>query len=188
MKTLSYVVILLLSFVRAAPAAPFPPNFASCNFTVPTTFPHVWYFDPVHGQTENTYTTAGVSLNPSVTPHQGDINHPWKDLNAVATSTFNAKVTIGGYNLPLLASTTQAGGPILPGDEILLKSGTAAQYGAIGFGTSGLLFNSTGPFITFKPAPGATVTFAGLNIGGTYNLAFSGINIQSTVTHIRASC
>jgi hypothetical protein len=151
-----------------------PPDFSACNFTVPTTFAHVWYFDPVHGPTENTYTAAGVSLNPTVTPHQGDITHPWKDLNAVATSAFNSKVTIGGYNLPLLGS------PIQPGDELLLQSGTAAQYGVITFGISGVLLNPNGAFITVKPAPGATATLAELLVVNVDNFAFSGINFQST--------
>ena len=47
MKTLSYVVILLISFavpVRAAQV------YSGCA-TPPSTFRHVWYFDPVHGKT-----------------------------------------------------------------------------------------------------------------------------------------
>ena len=164
------------SFTLGAAAGPFhltPPNFASCNFNVPTTFNHVWYIDPVNGQSEATYTTAGVSMNPSVTPHQGDITHPWKDINAVLTTIGNAKVL--GYPLPLVS-----GGVIKGGDEVLLQSGTATQYGVVGFGVGGFLYNQNAPFITFKPAPGATVTFAQLVIGNFSNAAFSGINIQST--------
>ena len=26
------------------------PNFASCDFSTPTTFAHTWYIDPVNGQ------------------------------------------------------------------------------------------------------------------------------------------
>ena len=39
------VLVGLLASVNAH-AAPFPLNFASCNFTVPTTFRNVWYIDP----------------------------------------------------------------------------------------------------------------------------------------------
>jgi hypothetical protein len=152
-----------------------PPNFTGCNFTVPTTFPHVWYIDPVSGQTENAYTAAGISLNPAVTPHQGDIAHPWKDLNAVATTRANARAL--GYADPLLAAGI---GPIFAGDEVLLQSGTAAQYGAIGMGIYGFVYNQNGAFVTFKPAPGATVTLASLALGNLSSFAISGINIQST--------
>ena len=99
------------SFTLGAAAGPFhltPPNFASCNFNVPTTFNHVWYIDPVNGQSQATYTTAGVSMNPSVTPHQGDITHPWKDINAVLTTIGNAKVL--GYPLPLVSGGVIKGG------------------------------------------------------------------------------
>ena len=165
----------LLASVNAH-AAPFPPpNFASCNFTVPTTFKNVWYIDPVKGHTMSAYTAAGVSLNPTVTPHQGDINHPWKDFNAVSTTIANARAL--GYTDPLMSAGI---GPILGGDEVLLQSGTAAQYGAIGFGIYGFLSNTSGSYVVFQPAPGATVTLASLNIGNVANLAFSGINIQST--------
>jgi hypothetical protein len=158
-----------------AGAGPFhltAPNFASCNFTVPTTFKNVWYIDPVNGQAQSTYTTGGISLDPTVSPHQGDITHPWKDLNALLTTIGNAKAL--GYPLPLVP-----GGIVNGGDEVLLQSGTAAQYGVIGFGVGGFLYNQNGPFITFKPAPGATVTFAQLIIGNFSNVVFGGINIQS---------
>jgi hypothetical protein len=57
------VLVGLLASVNAH-AAPFPPpNFASCNFTVPTTFKNIWYIDPVKGHTMSAYTAAGVSLN-----------------------------------------------------------------------------------------------------------------------------
>lgn len=121
------------------------------------------------------YTAAGVSLNPTVTPHQGDINHPWKDFNAVSTTIANARAL--GYADPLMSAGI---GPILGGDEVLLQSGTAAQYGAIGFGISGFLSNTSGSYVVFQPAPGATVTLASLTMGNVANLAFSGINIQST--------
>ena len=159
-----------------AGAGPFhltAPNFASCNFTEPTTFKNVWYIDPVNGQSQATYTTAGISMSPTVTPHQGDITHPWKDINALVTTIGNAKAL--GYPLPLIS-----GGIITGGDGVLLQSGTAAQYGTVGFGVGGFSYNQNAPFITFKPAPGATVTFAQLVIGNLSNVVFSGgINIQS---------
>ena len=51
---------------------------------------------------------------------------------------------------------------------------------AIGFGISGFLSNPSGSYVVFQPAPGATVTLASLTMGNVANLAFSGINIQST--------
>src|ERR1700722_8865157 len=98
----------LLASVNAH-AAPFPqPNFAPCDFTVPTTFKNIWYIDPVKEHTMSAYTAAGVSLNPTVSPHQGDINHPWKDFNPVSTTIANARAL--GYTNPLMSAGI---GPIL---------------------------------------------------------------------------
>lgn len=149
-----------------------PPNFASCDFNVPTTYNHVWYIDPVNGQTQNAMTTAGISLDPTVTPHQGDVNHPWKDVNALDNSIATVKAL--GYPLPLIP-----GAIIKGGDEVLLQNGTAAQYGTAAFGIGGYYYNTSGPYITIQPAPGATVTFAALTMGSVDYLAFNGINVQS---------
>ena len=152
---------------------PAPPNFASCNFTVPTSFTHVWYIDPVNGQTGNAMTTAGVSTDPTVNPHQGDVTHPFKDINALDTTATAANTL--GYPSSLIP-----GGRIKGGDEVLLQSGTAAQYGAVGFGINGFFFNTSGPYITIKAAPGATVTFGSLSLDDVNYLSFSGINVQNT--------
>src|ERR1700751_1686730 len=51
MKMLGYFVILLCCLAAAVHAAPV---YSGCA-TPPSTFKHVWYFDPVHGKTQ----TAG---------------------------------------------------------------------------------------------------------------------------------
>ena len=116
MKTLSYVVLLLLSFavpVRAAAVV-----YSGCAVP-PTTFRHVWYFDPLHGKTQ----AAGGN---------GSQASPWNNLQALVQAE-------PGYSYPLLTTapylqsvgagkpwatiTGPKAGPIAPGDEILLMSG-----------------------------------------------------------------
>ena len=66
MKTLSYIVIMLFAFavpVRAAQV------YSGCA-TPPSTFRHVWYFDPVHGKTQ----AAGGN---------GSQAAPWNNLQAL---------------------------------------------------------------------------------------------------------
>ena len=154
-------------------AARIYPNFSSCNFATPTTFAHTWYIDPVNGQKQNAMTSAGISLEPTVTPHQGDKQHPWLDLNALAISKFNVVTGVTGYPNSLLAS-----GIIKPGDLILLESGTAAQYGVIKLGDNGFPTNAAGPFITVEADAGASVTFAQLGLGNFSDLHVSGVNVQ----------
>ena len=119
-------------------------------------------------------TTAGISLDPTVTPHQGDKAHPWKDINAVAVSKFNMVVNVTGYPNALFAT-----GPIQAGDLILLESGTAAQYGVVRIGDNGIPFNATGAYLTLQPDVGASVTFAQMGIGNFSNIHVSGVNVQS---------
>ena len=182
----------VLTPAHHAPPAPIattfsPPSFAGCDFNVPTTFANTWYIDPVNGQTQNVMTTAGISLDPTVTPHQGDKAHPWKDINAVAISKFNVVVGVTGYPAALFQSPQGTNGPIHGRDDILLESGTAAQYGTVSIGDSGLTFNfpraalnPTGAFLTIRPDVGANVTFASLALGSFSNIHVSGVNIQST--------
>src|ERR1700722_19211601 len=80
MKTLGCVVILLLSFVAPLRAAQV---YSGCA-TPPTTFRHVWYFDPVHGKTQ----AAGGN---------GSQAAPWNNLQALVQAE-------AGYSFPLLTT------------------------------------------------------------------------------------
>ena len=169
------------SLVAASPPPPVtpvvtPPNLSACDFTLPTTFAHVWYIDPVNGKTQNAMTAAHISLDPTVTPHQGDINNPWNSANALWNSISESNSL--GYPLPLIP-----GAIIKGGDEVLLQNGTAAQYGAVTMGISGgFFYNTTGPYVVIQPAPGATVQFASLIMGSVHYVAFKHINIRNAAT------
>jgi hypothetical protein len=80
MKTLGYAVILLLSFavpVRSAQV------YSGCA-APPSTFRHVWYFDPVHGKTQ----AAGGN---------GSQASPWNNLQALVQAEAD-------YSFPLLTT------------------------------------------------------------------------------------
>lgn len=66
---------------------------------------HIWYFDPIKGQTQSDMTAAGVPP-----ASQGHKNYPFKDITA-----FWNRVT--GYNNILWKSVIQ------PGDTVLLEPG-----------------------------------------------------------------
>jgi hypothetical protein len=167
MKTLGYAVILLLSFavpVRAAQV------YSGCA-TPPTTFRHIWYFDPVHGKTQ----AAGGN---------GSQAAPWNNLQALVQAE-------AGYSFPLLTTvpyrqvpvpgqpavvaTGPKTGPIAPGDEILLMSG---NYGNVWINIYGAeIANSA--FITIEPAPGQTAVLTSLTVSGTNEWVFNGLKVQS---------
>ena len=96
MKTLSYVVLLLLSFAVPVHAAQV---YSGCAVP-PTTFRHVWYFDPVHGKTQ----AAGGN---------GSQASPWNNLQALVQGET-------GYPYPLLTTAPylQALGPGKPGPRL----------------------------------------------------------------------
>ena len=134
MKALGYVVISLLSFaipVRAAQV------YSGCVAT-PSTFRHVWYFDPVHGRTK----AAGGN---------GSQASPWNNLQALTqaypgyafplvTTAPYRQVPVPGQ--PAVNKTGPNAGPIAPGDEILLMSG---NYGDVLIG--GLSPNISTPIL-----------------------------------------
>ena len=167
MKTLGYVVILLLSFavpVRSAQV------YSGCA-APPSTFRHVWYFDPVHGKTQ----AAGGN---------GSQASPWNNLQALVQAE-------AGYSFPLLTTApyrqvpvpgqpavVAAGpkaGPIAPGDEILLMSG---NYGNLWINVVGAEISNSA-FITIEPAPGQTPVLTSLLVAATNEWVFNGLKVQS---------
>jgi Right handed beta helix region len=174
MKTLSYVVILLLSFAAPVRAVPV---YSGCA-APPSTFRHVWYFDPVHGKTQ----AAGGN---------GSQSAPWNNLEALVQAQ-------PGYSFPLLTTapyrqvpvpgqpavvaTGPKAGPIAPGDEILLMSG---NYGDISIGgLSPEVSNSA--FVTIAPAPGQTPVLTSLFIGETSKWVIDGLKVQSLQSAARS--
>jgi parallel beta helix pectate lyase-like protein len=176
-KTLSYVVILLLSFavpVRAAVV------YSGCDVP-PTTPRHVWYIDPVHGKTP---ATGG----------NGSQAAPWNSLNGVVSGSWaTAGFSVAGYTRPLLSTVpyyhiTSAGRvvvadqigapPVQPGDTILLMSG---NYGDISIG-SYLREVANPSFVTVQAAPGQTPVLSTLYIYSTTNWVFNGLKVQSLLT------
>src|ERR1700722_14877494 len=167
MKILGCVVILLLSFVAPLRAAQV---YGGCA-TPPTTFRHVWYFDPVHGKTQ----AAGGN---------GSQAAPWNNLQALVqketgysfpllTTAPYLQVPVPGQ--PVVLATGPKAGPIAPGDEILLMSG---NYGNIWINTSGAEISNSA-FITIEPAPGQTPVLTSLLVGGTNEWEFNGLKVQS---------
>lgn len=163
--------------IQVQSGAMVPPDFTGCDFSMPTTFTHTWYVDPVNGQTEAAYTTAGVSMDPTVSPHQGDAQHPWNSLQAVFQV---GKSTTTGYTYGLwrAANTTQTTlSPIQGGDEVLLMNG---EYGPLNVGAYNLLMNATGPKLTVAAAPGQTSAIVDyIHMGGVSNIVFTGFTVQS---------
>ena len=167
MKTLSYTGVLLFWFAFPAQAA----NVYTGCHVPPSTFRHVWYFDPVHGKTQ----AAGGD---------GSQAAPWNNLEALTRAET-------GYSYPLLTTapyrqvpvpgqpavnkTGPQAGPVEPGDEILLMSG---NYGDIFIG--GLSPEiSNYDFVTVAAAPGQTPVLTSLFIGETNKWVFNGLKVQS---------
>jgi hypothetical protein len=166
-KTLYYAVIVLLGCPLPTHAA----NVYTGCAVPPSTFGHVWYFDPVHGKTAE----AGG---------KGSQAAPWNNLQALVRAET-------GYSFPLLTTApyrqvpvpgqpavTKTGpnaGPIQPGDEILLMSG---NYGGVSVG--GLPVEvSNSAFVTVAAAPGQTPVLTSLFVGETNKWVFNGLKVQS---------
>lgn len=166
MKTLSVVVVLLFCFavpVRAAPV------YSGCA-APPTTFRHVWYFDPVHGKTQ----MAGGN---------GSQAAPWNNLQALVQAEpgySSLLLTTAPYlqvvpGKPRFLAAGPKSGPIAPGDEILLMSG---NYGNIWISvSSGEISNSA--FVTIAAAPGQTPVLTSLFVASTNDWVFDGLKVQS---------
>jgi hypothetical protein len=167
MKTLSYAAILLFAIavpVRAAQV------YSGCA-APPSTFRHVWYFDPVHGKTQ------GAGGN-------GSQAAPWNNLQALVQSepgyAFPLLTTAPYRQVPVLGkpavvTTGPKAGPIAPGDEILLMSG---NYGNLWLH----IYNSeisNSAFITMAAAPGQMPILTSLLVAGTNEWQFNGLKVQS---------
>jgi hypothetical protein len=167
MKVLSYVVLLLLSFtvpVRAAQV------YSGCA-APPSTFRHVWYFDPVHGKTQ----AAGGN---------GSQASPWNNLEALVAAgpgysypllTTAPYLQSVGAGKPWVTTTGPKAGPIAPGDEILLMSG---NYGNLWINIWAAEISNSA-FVTIAAAPGQTPVLTSLLVSGTNNWVFSGLKVQS---------
>ena len=178
------------SFVIAGISAPIV--YPGC-VSPPTRFNHVWYFDPVNGKTVAQY----AAINPPIplpangsgptSMTQGSPQHPWNDLSALDWPNSNVKA---GYKYPLLTSvpyyqlnaahtayitsTGPLAGPIEPGDEILLNSGT---YPALTFSIPySQVVNSA--FVTITAAPGQSPVLTSLTISNINALEFIGLKFQ----------
>jgi Right handed beta helix region len=174
MKTLGYVVVLLLTLavpVRAAQV------YSGCS--VPSaTSRHVWYIDPVNGKTP----AAGGN---------GSQASPWNSLSGVIAGAWGASgFSVPGYARPLLSSVPyvhiangnlvavadQLGNPpVQPGDALMLMSG---NYGDIGIGDFNLPTTNS-DFVTVQAAPGQTPVFTTLLLDRTNKWVFNAIKVQS---------
>ncbi len=167
MKTFGYAAVLLLCFALPAHAVNV---YTGCATPAPTP-KHVWYFDPVHGKTQQ----AGGN---------GSQAAPWNNLQALVQAE-------PGYSYPLLTSApywqvpvagqpgvTKTGpkaGPIAPGDEILLMSG---NYGDVWLSISNAeIANSD--FVTIAAAPAQTPVLTSLFVAATNKWVFNGLKVQS---------
>jgi hypothetical protein len=177
-KTLSYVVILLLCSVFPVRAAMV---YSSDCAEPPSTFGNVWYVDPVHG---NTPAAGGT----------GKQAQPWNSLSGILSGNWaTGGWTLPGYTRPLLSTVpyyhiTSAGRvvvadsignpPVHPGDAIMLMSG---NYGDITIGSYAR--EVTNPsFVTVQAAPGQTPVLSTLSIVSTNNWVFNGLKVQSLYT------
>jgi Right handed beta helix region len=135
-----------------------------------TTFNHIWYIDPVNGKTA---AEGGLGTRAA----------PWNSLQAVFLIQPGYKVPLlstAPYKHPNLADPSQTispgGGPIEPGDEILLMSG---NYGDVS--TSDWNVGLQNPaFVTIAAAPGQTPVLSFLGAVASSYLVFSGIKVEGT--------
>ena len=167
MKTLGRAAILLACYVFPASAQQVYQNCA----TPPSTFRKTWYIDPVNGKTQ----AAGGN---------GSQASPWNSLAAVVG-------TATGYTYPLLTTAPYKhlnaaktayvfaagplGGPIQPGDEILLMSGNYGDLRVCVYDTE----ISNPAFVTVAAAPGQTPVLTSLLVCSTTMWAFNGLKVQS---------
>ncbi len=168
MEALGRTAILLFSYVFAG----YTEQVLACQ-QAPSTFKNIWYIDPVNGKTP---ANGG----------NGSQAHPWNSLEAVANVPT-------GYTYPLLTTAPYTyakvfgpnswayvfapgpnGGPIAPGDEILLMSGNYGNVHICVYNTE--ISNSS--FVTVAAAPGQTPVLSSLVLCSTNMWAFRGLKVQ----------
>jgi hypothetical protein len=165
-----YAAVFCLAAAFGAHEADAAEVYSGCAVP-PTKFNHIWYIDPVNGQTQS----AGGD---------GSQAHPWSSLQAMFA-------TQPGYKTPLLSTapyrhpnpnpggqTVWAGpplGPVNPGDEILLMSG---NYGDTSIGYWNIGVNNPS-FVTIAAAPGQAPVLTSLLISASSGFVFSGLKVQS---------
>lgn len=187
---LSQASIAAVTSSRHSPQKPFlgpstaaRPNMSMCDFSIPTKFAHTWYIGGPNAQTEAAYAAEGVSLDPTVTPHQGDAQHPWDSVQAVFGQN-SKSLHLTGYPFPLLSSAIggTSASPIKPGDQILVNSGNYGGLNVGGFNYTVELGASTAAKLVIAPAPGQTPVLTSVVVGNTHDLVLTGLTIQSPNT------
>lgn len=174
MKPFNYAMFLPMCLAFPAHAA----NVYTGCAVPPSSFRHVWYFDPVHG---NTQANGGT----------GSQAAPWNNLQALTqvepgypypllTTASYRQVPVPGQ--PAVYKTGPNAGPVAPGDEILLMSG---NYGDIFIG-GGSPAISNSDFVTVQAAPGQTPILTSLFVGETNKWVFNGLKVQSLQTAARS--
>jgi hypothetical protein len=149
--------LTLLAFALIPPAAraayPVPSGCVVPSTAAPA---HTFYVDPVNGSMSN----------------DGSAGAPWSTLTAVIAA---GKISTREYQLPYSTSSAlvpvNAGGPVQPGDQILLLNG---NHGDV---TIQNAVNSD--FITVAAAPGQTPVLNSLTLHGASRWVFTGLKIQS---------
>jgi hypothetical protein len=161
-------LLVSLSSHALAQAPPVVPAVYSGCLAPPATFAHTWFFDPVNG------TTVEDGAD-------GSQAHPFSSLNAIAS-------LVTGYKTPLLTTAVYdhypsqpriragGGGPIAPGDQLLLMSG---NYGDVRLLPVALSMDNGGKFLKIAPAPGQHPVLSSLMMRGTNSWWLDGLKIQS---------
>ena len=167
MKVFYCAGVLLLCFALPARAV----NVYTGCAVPKTTHNNVWYFDPVHGKTQDaggtgSQTAPWDNLNALIKAHPG-YSHP------LLKSAPYLQVPVPGQ--PAVTKTGPNAGPIAPGDEILLMSG---NYGDVWLGgLNAEIANSD--FVTVAAAPGQTPVLTSLFVAETNKWVFNGLKVQS---------
>jgi hypothetical protein len=138
----------------------------------PTTFGSTWYFDAVNGHSQ-------VANGGDPGGGLGTSAAPWKDPNAL----FGAKIggilsPIPGYTQFLLSTVHSSGGPVHPGDKVVLMNG---NYGALqGGGVSSAgdeIINV--PALTIVAGAGQTPVLTYIGINAITGLVLNGLKVQA---------
>ena len=116
----SLVALTLMAASPPPPVTPVvtPPNLSACDFTLPTTFAHVWHIDPVNGKHTKRHD-RGAHLARSDGDAASGGHQQSLELGQRALRTRSPSSNSLGYPLPLIP-----GAIIKGGDEVLLQNGT----------------------------------------------------------------